>query len=191
MAVTYNNITDGQSVTTWASNANTFGNAVKASIDTMEEDIASLDANKIEVLDTGMIYTVTTTGASHSLTTAYQKVVMTDTISLNKSNGHISVNTTTGVTTFITSGVYSINFAGAIGADNGDDISFNYNLNGVSLLSNPPVFSGRGLTTPIAISNSIFIEVTAGSTIYVEAKSNVTSTMVPIGCGVSVEKTHY
>ena len=191
MAVTYTNITDGQSVTTWATNANTFGNAVKANIDTIETNVALLGTSKISVGDTGMIYTVTTTGASHSLTTTYQKVVMTNAISLDKSNGHISINTTTGVTTFITAGVYSINFAGAIGADNGDDISFNYNLNGVSIMSNPPVFSGRGLTTPTAISNSVFIEVTAGSTIYVEAKSNVTSTMIPIGCGVSVEKTYH
>lgn len=191
MAVTYNDITDGQSVETWAINQNTFGNSVKANIDTIETDITTLDANKIEVLDTGMIYTVTSTASSASLTTSYQKVIMTDSLSLNKANGHLTVNLSTGVFTFTTAGVYSIGFFGAMVADNGDDITFNYNLNGSSFMDNPPLFIGRGLSTPVAINSALFVEVTAGSSIYIEAKSNATSTMTPVGCGMSIEKTHY
>lgn len=190
MAVAYTNITDGQGVATWAQNQNTFGNAVKNNIDSIETNVTNLGTSKISVGATGMVYTTTGTGAGHALTTVYQKVLMTNVLSLNKANGHITVNMTTGVATFVTAGVYSIHFAGAMTANNGILVTFNYNLNGVSVLSNPPQFSGAG-TTPVSISNSMFLEVTAGSTIYIEAKAGSAATMTPVGCGLSVEKTHY
>lgn len=190
MAVTYNNIVDGQSVTTWATNQNTFGNAVKNNIDIVEASIALLETEKITVGDTGLLYTVTGTSIQTYLNTTYQKVIMADVLQLDKSNGHLTINVSSGVITFVTAGVYNVHFAGAMTAANGIMVTFNYNLNGVSVLNSPPQFEGKG-TTPVAIVNSMFMEATAGSTIYVEAKSSAGTTMTPLGCGISIEKTHY
>jgi len=190
MAITYTNVTDGQNVSVWAGNLNSFGNAVKANIDSIEADVTALDLAKIEAADTGMIYTTTVTPVAASLITTYAKVKMTDSVALNKANGHITADMATGIATFVTAGVYNIHFAGAMTAGNGVFVTFNYNLNGSSVLANPPQFEGKG-ATPVAIANSMFVQVTAGSTIYIEAKSASSTTMTPSGCGISIEKTHY
>lgn len=190
MAVTYTNITDGQSVTTWATNQNAFGNAVKSNIDTIETHLNTLDNTKLQVSDTGLIYAVSATGVDQSLTTTYTKVYMVDTISINSANSHISVNVGAGTITFNTAGVYNIHASGAITSTNNVFVEFNYNVNGLHYLSNPPKFTGNG-TDPYAIANSTFISVTAGTVMYIEAKSASAATFTPAGFGISVEKTHY
>jgi len=190
MAVTYTNIIDGQSVTTWATNANTFGNAVKANIDTIETNIATINTDKISKADTGVAYAVSVTGVLQNLTTSFVKVYMVDTVSINAANSHISVNSSSGTITLNTAGIYSINATGSIISTNNILIEFNYNLNGVSVFTTPPKFTGAG-NQPYDISNSIFLQVTAGSVLYIEAKAASAATFTPAGFGISVEKTHY
>lgn len=190
MAVTYTNITDGQSVTTWATNANTFGNAVKTNIDTIETNVTNLGTNKINKADTGIVYAVSTTGATQGLTTIYAKVFMVDTVSINSANSHITVNTAAGTVTFNTTGIYKINANGAITSTNNVIVEFNYNINGSHYLATPPQFTGAG-TQPYAVSNSTVVSVTAGTVLYIEAKSASAATFTPAGFGISVEKTHY
>ena len=190
MAVTYTNIIDGQSVTTWATNSNSFGNAVKANIDTIETNITNLVNTKIQKSDTGMVYGVSNTGVLQSLTTSYAKVYMVDTLSINASNSHITINIGAGTITFNTSGIYNIHSSGSITSTNNVLINFNYNLNGVSVIANPPQFTGAG-SQPYSISDSTFIQVTAGAVLYIEAKAASSATFTPVGFGISVEKTHY
>jgi hypothetical protein len=190
MAVTYTNITDGQSVTTWATNANLFGNAVKANIDTIETNITNLDNSKIEVTDTGMVYAVSNSGVLQNLTTSYSKVYMVDTLAINSANSHITVNIGAGTITFNTSGVYHINASGSVKSTNNVLVEFNYNINGASVMATPPKFTGAG-NEPYAITNSTFISVTSGAVLYIEAKSDSAATFTPTGFGISVEKTHY
>ena len=190
MAVTYTNITDGQSVTTWATNANTFGNAVKANIDTIETNITNLDTNKIEVTDTGMVYAVSNAGTLQTLTTTYAKVYMVDTIAINSANSHITINVGSGTIIFNTSGIYNIHASGSITSTNNVLIEFNYNINGASVITTPPQFTGAG-SQPYAIANSTFIQVTAGAVLYLAAKAGSAASFTPTGFGISVEKTHY
>jgi hypothetical protein len=190
MAVTYTNITDGQSVTTWATNANSFGNAVKANIDTIETDITTLENTKIEVTDTGMVHAVSNSGVLQNLTTSYAKVYMVDTLAINSANSHITVNIGSGTITFNTSGVYRINASGSVKSTNNVLVEFNYNINGSTVVTTPPKFTGAG-NEPYAITNSTFISVTSGAVLYIEAKADSAATFTPTGFGISVEKTHY
>jgi uncharacterized membrane protein (DUF485 family) len=190
MAVTYTNITDGQSVTTWATNANSFGNAVKANIDTIEADITTLESSKLSASGMGLIYAVSNTGVLQNLTASYAKVYMVDTISINSANSHITVNVGAGTITFNTTGVYNIHASGSITSTNNVLVQFNYNINGVSVITTPPKFTGAG-AQPYAIANSTFVQVTAGAVLYIEAKSDSAATFTPTGFGISVEKTHY
>ena len=190
MAVTYTNIIDGQSVTTWATNANSFGNAVKANVDTIETHLTLLDSTKVGTADTGMVYATSTTGVLQNLTTVYTKVYMADTLSINAANSHITVNIGNGTITFNTSGIYNIHASGSITSTNNILLDFNYNLNGVHVLAAPPQFTGAG-AQPYAVANSSFIQVTAGAVLYIEAKAASAASFTPVGFGISVEKTHY
>ena len=190
MAVTYTNITDGQSVTTWATNTNIFGNAIKANIDTIETNITTINTDKISKANTGVVYAVSVTGALQNLTTSYVKVYMVDTVSINAANSHISVNNVSGTITFNTAGIYSINSTGSITSTNNILVEFNYNLNSVSVLTTPPKFTGAG-SQPYAIANSTFVQVTSGAVLYIEAKAGSAASFTPTGFGISVEKTHY
>jgi len=190
MAVTYTNITDGQSVTTWATNTNIFGNAIKANIDTIETNITTINTDKISKANTGVVYAVSVTGALQNLTTSYVKVYMVDTVSINVANSHISTNTASGTITFNTAGIYRINATGSITSTNNILVEFNYNLNSVNVLTTPPKFTGAG-SQPYTISSSIFLQVTAGSVLYIAAKADSSATFTPAGFGISVEKTHY
>lgn len=181
---------NGVSLLTLRNSINTFNGQVVADLTTHDSAIATLGASKISVADTGMVYVVDGTMPSASLTTTYQKVGMVNTTLINEANGHITVDNVNFTYTINTTGVYRLDFAGAMTADNGDLITFNYNVNGSSVITNPPEFTGAGATR-VSIDSHTYMQLTAGAVIYIEAKSNSTSTMTPHNCGLSIEKTHY
>lgn len=178
------------SLLTLRNSINTFNGQVVADLTAHESTITTLGMSKISVADTGMVYVVDGTMPSASLTTTYQKVGMVNTTLINEANGHITVDNVNFTYTINTTGVYRLDFAGAMTADNGDLITFNYNVNGSSAISNPPEFTGAGATR-VSIDSHTYMQLTAGAVIYIEAKSNSTSTMTPYNCGLSIEKTHY
>lgn len=178
------------SLLTLRNSINTFNGQVVADLTVHDSAITTLGTSKISVADTGMVYVVDGTMPSASLTTTYQKVGMVNTTLINEANGHITVDNINFTYTINTTGVYRLDFAGAMTADNGDLITFNYNVNGSSAISNPPEFTGAGATR-VSIDSHTYMQLTAGAVIYIEAKSNSTSTMTPYNCGLSIEKTHY
>lgn len=181
---------DGVSLLTLRNSFNTFNGQVVTDLNVLDTAIAGLNASKISLADNGMVYVVDGTMASASLTTTYQKVAMVNTTLIDKANGHITVDNVNYTYTVNTTGVYRLDFAGSMTADNGDLITFNYNVNGSSAISNPPEFTGAGATR-VSIDSHTYMQLTAGAVIYIEAKSNSTSTMTPYNCGLSIEKTHY
>lgn len=191
MPVTYVNMTDGELVADFATNLNTFGNAVEDTITTIEADISALELNKLNAIDVGMLYLTNASGVAASLTTAYAKVEMVDTISINEANAHMSYSTTTHSLTFASAGIYKLTFSGSMTANNGAIVTFNYNLNGSSIVANPPQFIGAGVSNAVAIESHAVISVTANSILYVEAKADSAVTMTPQSCSFIIEKTQY
>lgn len=190
MAVTYTNMTDGQLVSDFATNLNAFGNAVEDNITTIETDINALELNKISAVDVGMLYLTNASGVVASLTTAYSKVEMVDTVTIDESNTHMTYSTTTHSLTFVSAGIYKLTFSGSMTAPNGSVVTFNYNLNGSSIVANPPEFVGAG-TKPIAIESHAVISVTSGTVLYIEAKADSAVSMTPQSCSFIIDKTHY
>lgn len=190
MTASWTPFVNGVSLLTLRNQFNTFNAAVVTDIGAVEADVTALENSKISIADTGIVYIVDGTMPSASLTTTYQKVGMVNTTSINQANGHITIDNINYTYTINTTGIYKFVFSGAMTADTGDLITFNYNVNGVSTIANPPQFKGEGANR-IAIDNHFVAELTAGSVIYIEAKSDSTSTMTPINCGFLIEKTHY
>lgn len=192
MAVVYNSISDGQSVSVWAGNFNTFGNAVKANIDTIESDINLLDANVSALSDTGIIVTKDSgTITTQTIGLTYSKVTMFNAIDINTLGSQVSV-ASDGTITFNTSAIFKMIFSGSFAGDNTEVVSFNYNYNNTHLVANPPQFVGGGSAKPIALSHSVVLNITSGDTLYIEAKSDNASTdILPHGCSLSIEKTSY
>lgn len=181
---------DGVSLLTLRNSFNTFNGQVVADLNALDTSIVGLTASKISLADNGMVYVVDGTMSSASLTTTYQKVAMVNTTLIDKANGHITVDNVNYTYTVNTAGVYRLDFAGSMTADLGDLITFNYNVNGVSAIGNPPQFVGDGARR-VSIDSHAYMELSAGAVIYIEAKSDSASTMTPINCGLSIEKTHY
>lgn len=181
---------NGVSLLTLRNSLNTFNGQVVADLTAHETDIVTLGTSKVSVADTGMVYVVDGTMPSASLTTTYQKVGMVNTTAINKANGHITVDNTNYTYTINTTGIYQLTFFGAMTADTGDKITFNYNVNGSSSIMTPPEFVGDGARR-VSINGHVMMSLTAGAVIYIEAKSDSTSTMTPINCGFTIEKTHY
>lgn len=181
---------DGVSLLTLRNSFNTFNGQVVTDLNALDTAIAGLDASKISIADNGMVYVVDGTMPAASLTTTYQKVAMVNTTLIDKANGHITVDNVNYTYTVNTAGVYRLDFAGSMTADFGDLITFNYNVNGVSAIANPPQFLGDGVRR-VSIDSHAYMELSAGAVIYIEAKSDSASTMTPINCGLSIEKTHY
>lgn len=187
---TWSPFADGVALSTLRTNINTFNSAVVTDLTAVESSVSGLTTSKISESDTGIVFISGATMASASLTTTYQKVGMVDTTSVNVANSHITVNNTLYTYTVNTTGIYKFVFSGAMTADTGDKITFNYNINGSSAIANPPEFVGDGARR-VAIENHFVVSLTAGAVVYIEAKSDSTSTMVPINCGLTIEKTHY
>lgn len=192
MAITANwtPFANSVSLATLRGNLNTFNNAVKTDLTALDASVTTLTTSKVSKADTGLVFVTNGTMPSVALTTTYQKVGMANTTMIDKANGHITVNNVNYTYTINTSGVYKFVFAGAMTADTGDKITFNYNINGLSTVANPPEFLGDGARR-VSIDNHYVAALTAGAVIYIEAKSDSTSTMVPINCGFTIEKTHY
>lgn len=189
MTASWTPFADGVSLATLRTNINTFNEALEVDMVAVESDVTTLDTTKINTLDTGLVF-VTGSGSPYSLTTTYQKVIMADTISINESNGHITGNLVAGTITVNTNGIYKFVFSGAITADQNSLVIFNYNVNGVSVITNPPVFVGKG-TSPVHIENHIVMSLTAGAVVYIEAKCDSTCTMTPVTSSMMIEKTHF
>lgn len=181
---------DRVSLLTLRNSFNTFNGRVVTDLNALDTAIAGLNSSKISLADNGMVYVVDGTMPSASLTTTYQKVAMVNTTLIDKANGHIKVDNVNYTYTVNTAGVYRLDFAGSMTADLGDLITFNYNVNGVSAIANPPQFVGNGARR-VSIDSHAYMKLSAGAVIYIEAKSDSASTMTPINCGLSIEKTHY
>lgn len=192
MAITANwtPFANSVSLATLRGNLNTFNNAVETDLTALDASVTTLTTSKISNANTGLVYVTDGTIPSAALTTTYQKVGMVNTTLVDVANGHISVNNTAYTYTINTTGIYKFVFAGAMTADTGDKITFNYNVNGVSAITNPPEFLGDGARR-VSVDGHYIMSLTAGAVIYIEAKSDSTSTMTPINCGLSIEKTHY
>lgn len=188
---TYTDITDGELVSNFATNLNTFGNGVVATLGLIDTSLTTLNANKLSAIDQGLLYLVNVTPASASLTTAYSKVDMVDTIQIDESNAHMSYSIANKEVTFLSAGIYKLTFSGSMTANNGGVITFDYNLNGVSIVANPPQFIGAGASNAVAIESHAVISVTANSILYVEAKADASVTMTPQSCSFIIEKTQY
>lgn len=181
---------DGVSLLTLRNSFNTFNGQVVIDLNTLDTAISGLTTSKISVADTGMVYVVDGTMPPASLTTTYQKVGMVNSTVIDKANGHITVDNINYTYTVNTTGIYRLDFAGSMTSDLGDLITFNYNVNGVSAIGSPPQFVGYG-ARQVSIDSHTYMELGAGAVIYIEAKSDSSSTMTPINCGLSIEKTHY
>lgn len=192
MAVSWTPFSDGESLLTLRNSINTFNDSVESNITTIESDITSLETGKVSLSSSGIVYVTSSSGiASASVTTSYANIKMVDTTSINVANGHISVNNTTATYTINTTGKYKVYFSGAMTADNGEEVTFNYNVAGSSYIANPPSFTGAG-TKAIPIYHFTIMQLTAGSAMYIEAKSDSASTTVqPLNCGLSIEKLPY
>lgn len=192
MAITANwtAFANNESLLTLRNNLNTFNNAVETDLTTLDAGITTLTTSKVSKADTGLVYITDGTMPSVALTTTYQKVGMVNNTLVNAANGHITVDNVNYTYTINTTGIYKFVFAGAMTADTGDRITFNYNVNGVSTIANPPEFLGDGARR-VSVDGHYIMSLTAGAVIYIEAKSDSTSTLTPINCGLSIEKTHY
>ena len=190
MAVTWTPFADGYSLSLLRTAFNTFNSAVKVNIDNIETDITALDSSKISVADTGLVFVTGASSTPVSLTTAYQKVIMGTTLSVNSANGHITGDLVLGTITINTTGVYKFVFSGSMTANNGSIVTFNYNLNGVSMISTPPEFVGKG-ASPVGIENHFVVSLTAGAVIYIEAKADSAISMTPTSSALMIEKTHF
>lgn len=181
---------DGLSLLTLRNVFNTFNEQVTTDLTIHETAIGALNTSKVSIDDTGLVYVTDGTMPSASLTTAYQKVGMVNTTLIDEANTHITVDNVLFTYTVNTTGIYKFVFAGAMTADTGDKITFNYNVNGASAITNPPEFLGDGARR-VSIDSHFVMSLTAGAVVYIEAKSDSTSTMTPINCGFLIEKTHY
>ena len=190
VTATWTPFADGESLLTLRGNLNTFNQAVVADLTAHETAISELDTGKVSIADTGIVFVSGGTMPSNSLTTSYSKVGMVDTTAVDADNGHITVDNVNYTYTLNTTGIYKFVFSGAMTADTGDKITFNYNINGLSAIANPPEFVGDGARR-VSIENHFVAQLNAGSVVYIEAKSDSTSTMTPINCGFTIEKTHY
>lgn len=190
MAVSWIPYADGVSLLTLRNDINVFNSAVDNNIDTIETSITNLGINKIAHNDTGIIFVSGGVLPSISLTTAYQKVKMVDTMSINEAHLNMTADLINGTATINTSGIYKFVFAGSITANNGSIVTFNYNVNGVSLIPVPPEFIGRG-SSPVDIGNHFVASLTAGSVVYIEAKADSAITLTPKSGGLMLEKTHF
>ena len=190
MAVTWTPFADGYSLGLLRTAFNTFNSAVSTNIGTIETNITAIGTSKINVADTGLVFVTGASTTPVTLTTVYQKVIMGTTLAVNKANGHITGNLTLGTITANTTGIYKFVFSGAMLADNNAIITFNYNLNGASLIATPPEFVGKG-SSPVHIENHFVLPMTAGDVIYIEAKANATASMTPTSSALMIEKTHY
>lgn len=189
MAVSWTPFADGVSLLTLRNSFNAFNSAVQTNIGTIESNITGLTTSKINVADTGIVF-VSGAGTAASLTTSYQKVKMVGTTSIDEANTHITVDNVNATYTINTTGIYRIVFSGAMTANNGSVVTFNYNVNGVTLISNPAQFTGEG-TKQLNIDSHSIMNITAGTVIYIEAKADGATTMTPYACGFMIEKTHY
>ncbi len=190
MPVTYVDMIDGELVADFATNLNVFGNAVEDTITLIESDINALELNKLNAIDVGMLYLTNASGVAASLTTAYSKVEMVDTIAINEANAHMTYSTTTHSLTFASAGIYKLTFSGSMTANNGAIVTFNYNLNGVSVVISPPEFIGAS-TKHVDIESHAVLIIPVGGVLYVEAKADSATTMTPQSCSFIIEKTHY
>ena len=190
MAVTWTPIVNGYSLLLLRGDLNTFNSAVKVNIDSIEANVNNLDSGKISISDTGILFSSLSTPIVNSLTTAYSKVTMVNTVSIDSANSHMSHDTVLNTWTINTNGIYKLVFDGSISADNGSIVTFNYNINGSSAITIPPEFVGKG-SNPVAISNHTTISLTAGTTLYIEAKADSAISMTANNCGFTVEKTHH
>lgn len=188
---TYTDMTDGELVSNFATTLNTFGNGVVDTLGIIDTALTTLDTNKLSAIDQGLLYLVNVTPVSASLTTAYTKVDMVDTIQIDESNAHVSYSIANKEVTFVSAGIYKLTFSGSMTANNGAVITFDYNLNGVSIVANPPQFIGAGVSNAVAIESHAVISVTANSILYVEAKADSAVTMTPQSCSFIIEKTQY
>lgn len=180
---------DGVSLSTLRTNINAFNKALEVDMVAVENDISTLDTAKISSADTGLLF-VQGSGVPYSLTTTYQKVILANAIGVDAANGHITGDVVAGTITVNTNGIYKFVFSGAMTANNGALVTFNYNVNGASLITTPPVFIGSG-ANPVHIENHMVMNLTAGSVIYVEAKCDSTCTMTPTSSAMMIEKTHF
>lgn len=192
MAVSWTPFADGESLLTLRNSINIFNESVESNIATIESDITALETEKVSLANSGLVYITSSAGiASTSVGTSYAKIKMVDTTSIDVANSHISINNTTATYTINTTGKYKVYFSGAMTADNGEEVTFNYNVAGSSYITNPPSFTGAG-TKVIPIYHFTIMQLTAGSAIYVEAKSDSASTTIqPLNCGLSIEKLPY
>jgi hypothetical protein len=189
MAVTWTPYADGVSLLTLRNAINTFNSAVQTNIGSIEANITDLGISKISIADKGLVF-ISGNGTPASLTTSYQKVKMFDTTSINEANGHIAVDNVLATYTINTTGIYKIVFSGAMTANNGAIVTFNYNINGGSALANPRQITGEGSKQTGLDSNAVF-SLTAGAVIYIECKADASATMTPYSCGLMIEKLHY
>ena len=189
MAVTWTPYADGVSLLTLRNAINTFNSAVQTNIGTIETNITNLGTDKINVADTGLVF-LSGTGVASSLTTSYQKVKMFDTTSIDEANAHITVDNVLATYTINTTGIYKIVFSGAMTANNGSVVTFNYNINGSSALANPRQITGEGSKQTGLDSHAVF-SLTAGTVVYIECKADASATMTPYSCGLMIEKLHY
>lgn len=181
---------NGVSLLTLRNSVNTFNGQVVTDLTAHDSAITTLGTSKVSVLDTGLVYVVDGVMPSVALTTTYQKVGMVNTTLIDEANTHITVDNVAFTYTINTTGVYKFVFAGAMTADTGDKITFNYNVNATSAITSPPEFLGDG-SRRVSIDSHFVMSLTAGAVIYIEAKSDSTSTMTPINCGFLIEKTQY
>lgn len=184
--MTWTPIPDGISLATLRAQFNAFLDAVAVSITASEP----LVAGAVQDSTTGLMYATGGVLAPISLTTSYQKVKLIDTTGIDASNGHVTPDYINNVLTFNTTGIYKLAFTGSITANNGSVVTFNYNVNTVSVISVPPEFVGKG-TSPVDIGNHTVISITAGDVLYIEAKADAATTLTPQSCGFMLEKTHF
>jgi hypothetical protein len=193
MSVVYTNISDGQNVGTLATNLNSFGNATVEELGTLSTEITNIAVDIVCLQDTGLLYCTASVAVVSFVATngGYTACKLIDQAGINHANGNVTASST-GTITFVNSGVYTLTFSGSAEIDNGESVWFNYRINGVEIIANPPVFTGLGVGKPTSLGNNYVISATAGDTISTVCKSDAaTTTVTPFGCSLMVVKIVY
>lgn len=148
---------------------------------------STLFKNYVDKRSTGILGLTNVTKPVFSLTTEFKKIGYGGIVSLDQSNGHITFFEDRN--TLNTDGTYAIRTFGSAGIANNIDVEFSFYKNGEQV--NPdsnPIFTGKGVTKPIPISNGAVLEFLAGEYLEIWAKASTATDMTLYHSASSIEK---
>ena len=124
-----------------------------------------------------------------SIGTGWTKLIMTDTMQIDESNGHMSWDNATNVGVIHADGVYTIGIVMAAEFGNNVDAEFAIYINGVEGIPGAkPIYTGRGAGKPISIMDRGTIRLSDGDTLEIYSKFSSAGDITVDFVNVSVKK---